>query len=37
VPEVIVKEESDWFLNELTRLLEKVEVQNQLRQYMERE
>lgn len=37
VPEVIVKGEPEWFLDELTRLLEKTDVQYQLRAYMVRE
>jgi hypothetical protein len=37
VPEIIVKGEPDWFLNELTSLLEKIDVQYQLKKYMERE
>ena len=37
VPEIIVKGESEWFLDELTRLLEKTDVQYQLKKYMERE
>lgn len=37
VPEIIVKGEPEWFLEELTRLLEKTEVQHQLRSYMVRE
>ena len=37
VPEVIVKGEPEWFLDELTSLLEKTDVQYQLRAYMVRE
>ena len=37
VPEIIVKGEPEWFLNELTSLLEKTDVQYLLKNYMTRE
>ena len=37
VPEVIDQGEPEWVLDELTRLLEKTDVQYQLRAYMVRE
>lgn len=37
VPEIIVKGEAEWFLNELTSLLEKTDVQYLLKNYMIRE
>lgn len=35
VPEVIVKNEPEWFLEEMTRVLERVEVQSALKKFLE--